>query len=399
MKSGKASNDKPDDKRLKQLKALIGMAALVNSTLDIQQIKRRAIHAAAELLDAETGSLLLIDQDSGELFFEVALEKSDGLERIRLKKGEGIAGWVAEHGIPQIIHDVGSDERFFKDADMVSGFSTRNMLCVPVRTREKRLGVLEVVNKMEGSFDANDLEVLVAFANHVALAMENALLYEENIRQLKTRLIEEKRHAAEKEKILKDLHDGIGGITTNIGLLAELGQKKPSLEEVKKTFATIAELSREGLAEIKSFMCSLDTKEGNWHTMTAELRRVGSSMLEPLGISFAFENSVHEVNEQPGSLVSLNIFRIFKEAMTNVIKHSRAKNVSVAMAVRPEGMHLSIKDDGIGLETKGKGRGLSNMKARADEIGGRLTIDSRDGTLVALEIPLPLKYPAGAIEI
>ncbi|HWR59277.1 MAG TPA: GAF domain-containing protein [Thermodesulfovibrionales bacterium] len=392
------SRNIPTDKKLDQLQALINMAALVNSTLNIQEIKKSAIYAAAGLLDAETGSLLLVDQETGELFFEVALEKSERLGEVRLKKGEGIAGWVAERGTPQIIHDLTSDKRFFKNADIVSGFSSRNMICVPVRTKERILGVLEVVNKREGSFDENDLDILVGFSHHVALAMENALLYEENIRQLKSRLKEEERHAREKGKILKDLHDGIGGITTNISLLAELAQKETSLEDIRKTLATIAELSREGLADIKSFMCSLDIEEGNWRTLMAEIRRIGRSMIEPHGISFVMESIIHDASEEPGSLVSLNVFRIFKEAMTNVIKHSGARNVRVTMDAGPEKLLLSIKDDGIGLEVKGKGRGLSNMSTRAEEIGGRLAVTSGNGTLVCLEIPVPFKYPMEGFE-
>ena len=141
-KSGvsKTSSDMRADKRLRQLRALIDMAALVNSTLDLKEIKKSAIRAAAELLDAETGSLLLIDQKTGELYFEYALRKGERLTEVRLKKGEGIAGWVAEHGTPQIVRDVGADSRFFKNADMISEFKTRNMICVPVRTKEKALG-------------------------------------------------------------------------------------------------------------------------------------------------------------------------------------------------------------------------------------------------------------------
>ncbi len=387
------------NRRLRQLRALIEMAALVNSTLDLKEIKKRAIRAAAELLDAETGSLLLIDQKTGELYFEYALRKGERLTEVRLKKGEGIAGWVAEHGSPQIVHDVGADSRFFRNADMISEFTTKNMICVPVRTKEKALGILEAVNKRKGSFDSDDLEILAAFADHVALAMENAILYEENIRQLKSRLAEEKRHASEKEKMLRDLHDGIGGITTNISLLAEIGRKKSSLGEVRKTLATIAELSREGLSEIKSFMCSLDIKEDNWRAMTAELRRIGSSMVEPLGISFAMDAADCDQKEYPRGLLSINVFRIYKEAMTNVIKHSGAGSVHVTMEVGPSGLRLAVRDDGRGLAgAKGKGRGLLNMKTRAEEIGGRLEVASGKGACVLLDVPFPLKYPGVDIE-
>lgn len=156
------------------------MTALINSTLDTGKIRKRAIEAAARLLDAETGSLLLIDPETQDLYFEVALgEKGDSLKTIRLKKGQGIAGWVAETGEPALVHDASSDPRFFKEADKKSAFVTRNMLCVPVKTKEKTLGVLQAVNKINGAFEEADIEILNALANQVAVAVENANLYEE----------------------------------------------------------------------------------------------------------------------------------------------------------------------------------------------------------------------------
>jgi len=167
-------------KRLEQLNTLMELSALINSTLDTGEIRARAIEAAIKLLGAEAGSLMLIDQESGDLFFEVALgDKGDRVKEIRLKKGEGIAGWVAEKGEGMISHNVQSDGRFFKNADERSTFTTRNMVCVPVKTKERVIGVLEAINKTHGMFDEEDREALVALANQVAVAIENANLYQE----------------------------------------------------------------------------------------------------------------------------------------------------------------------------------------------------------------------------
>ncbi|MCL5023888.1 MAG: GAF domain-containing protein [Nitrospirae bacterium] len=390
-----ARRDASKDRELKQLRALMDMAALVNSTLNIHAIQRRSVDAAAKLLNSETASLILIDQETGELYFEVALKKGARLKQVRLRKGEGIAGWVVEHGIPQIIHDIRSDRRFFARADQVSGFRTKNMVCVPVKTREKILGVLEAVNKRKGTFSPEDMELLVAFSHHVALAIDNALLYEDNIRHLVMRLREEKQHARERERILKDLHDGIGGITTNISLLADLAQDASSLEEVRKTLSTISELSREGLSEIRCFMNSIDESRVDWHTLMADIRHYGSTCIEPHGIRFRVRETIRDVREPPVSILYLNLFRIYKEALANVLKHAKAKTVTVALDVRPERLLLVVKDDGVGLgKPGGSGRGLRNMKARAWELGGTLTVSSRSGTQVRLELSLPLRLGA-----
>ena len=218
--------------------------------------------------------------------------------------------------------------------------------------------------------------------------------YEESVRLYQERIEEEKRHRMEKEKILMDLHDGIGGITTNISILSELAQKAKDGDAVKRTLATISRLSRDGIAEIRSFMHSLDHKDLNWRTLAVELRNQGMTMVEHHSIQFLIDTAVEDTQEQPGSLVWVNLFKIYKETLTNVIKHSKATTVKVLFRVGPEGVRLVIEDDGVGIGAgRAGGRGLSHMKTRAAEIGGSVNIVSDRGTTMKLELPLPLKYP------
>jgi putative nucleotidyltransferase with HDIG domain len=166
--------------RIKQLNTLIELSALINSSLDIAEIRKKAIEAATELVNAEAGSLLFLDEKTGDLYFDVAIgEKGEKVKTIRLKKGQGIAGWVTEHDEPVIINDAQNDPRFFKGADEKSGFVTKSMICVPVKTRDKIVGVLQAVNKKSTSFDNDDLDLLKGLSNQVAIAIENARLYDE----------------------------------------------------------------------------------------------------------------------------------------------------------------------------------------------------------------------------
>lgn len=198
------------------------------------------------------------------------------------------------------------------------------------------------------------------------------------------------KKSKEKEKLLKDLHDGIGGVTTNISFLAEMAKETSSVTDIKKILSNISELSRESLSEIRSFMHSLDEKETNWPSMIAELRHRGGNMIESHGISCHIKTCIDENTNQPSSLLCLNLFRIYKEALTNIVKHSKAKVVNVIINVSLEKLFISIRDDGIGLEeVKKMGRGITNMKARAREIGGKLTVTHDKGTCVRLDLPLP----------
>jgi len=171
-----------NDQKLQQLKTLIEMTTLINSSLDPLRVREKVIEAATLLLHAEAGSLLLLDHKTGELFFEVALgEKGDEVKSLRLKPGTGIAGWVAEHRQPVLCNDAASDPRFFSGVDAKSGFATRNMVCAPVMARDRLIGVLEALNKIDGVFTQDDVTILYALANQVAIAIENAQLYQEAI--------------------------------------------------------------------------------------------------------------------------------------------------------------------------------------------------------------------------
>lgn len=164
--------------RLRQLDTLIEISGLITSIFDIEEIKRRAVEAATGLVGAEAGSLLLLDAEQGCLTFEVACGQSGScLETLSFDKERGIAGAVLESGVPVLVPDVQRDHRFFPEIDRISGLTTREMLCVPVKTREKTLGVLQTINKKEGHFREDDLPVLHALANQVAIAIENARLH------------------------------------------------------------------------------------------------------------------------------------------------------------------------------------------------------------------------------
>lgn len=385
----------------RQLMILMETSALITSTLETTEVTRRAIASALRLLQAEAGSLLLIDRHDRELFFEAVVGGSENeIRRFRLPYGKGIAGWVAKHGVPQLVGDVRLDPRWCSDVDATSGFVTREIASVPVKFKEHTIGVLEAINRNGGSFSPEDLDILQTLANQVAVALENARLFEENSRQYEQLLAAERRHEEEKEKLLKDLHDGIGGLTTNINLLAELGQKQTTVDELKMTLATIAELSREGMGEIRTFMNALEDRDAGWSDLVAEMRRYGHAVLDPHGISFALGCDVSGVDVRPGIFVYLSLFRIFKESLANIVKHAGATSVGVELSVTPAQVSFSVRDNGRGCAGNDRtGRGISNMRTRARELGGELRLDSDQGTDIRLSFPTPLQNGrTGAVE-
>jgi HD-GYP domain-containing protein (c-di-GMP phosphodiesterase class II) len=167
------------DNLIEKLHTLMEFSALINSTLDTSLVRQRAIEASTRLLNADAGSLLLVDHENGELFFEVATgEKGGKLKEMRLKIGEGIAGWVAQTGEAVIVDNVQDDWRFCSVADRISEYQTHTLLAVPVRVGSRTVGVLQAVNKQVGTFSSEDRDLLMSLAHQVAPAIENSQMYE-----------------------------------------------------------------------------------------------------------------------------------------------------------------------------------------------------------------------------
>lgn len=164
------------EKKLAVLKSLYDVGKLLTSTLDLESVLSLIVEKTGELLTAKQWSLMLVDAENSELFFEIVIgPNAEEVKKQRLKIGEGIAGWVVEHNEPLLIPDVSMDQRFFRGIDRITGFTTKSVLCVPLFNHGEVLGAIELVNKYSGSqFDSDDLETLQLFADFIAIAIRNA---------------------------------------------------------------------------------------------------------------------------------------------------------------------------------------------------------------------------------
>jgi putative nucleotidyltransferase with HDIG domain len=172
---------KERERGLGKISELMEISRILNLSLEPKIVRKKAIRAVTRLLECETASLLFVDEEKGELYFEVALgEKGDMVKEIRLKLGEGIAGWVAENNEAALINDVKGDRRHSHRADAKSTFVTRNMVCAPMVINEKVIGVLQAINKLEEKdFLTYDLDLLKSLSHQVAIAVDNARLHDE----------------------------------------------------------------------------------------------------------------------------------------------------------------------------------------------------------------------------
>jgi len=168
-------------KRKQELVAIkqIG-SALASSTFDIKQVLKYTMDMIRTLMNVEAGSLSLVK--GSELEFAVAFELDMKLlQTVRLKLGQGISGAVAARGEAIVENDPPRSSHFYPKTEEVTGFKTRSVLCVPIISQGKVIGVIEVLNKREGDFGDEDKDILQSIATSVSIALENARLYKETV--------------------------------------------------------------------------------------------------------------------------------------------------------------------------------------------------------------------------
>jgi GAF domain-containing protein len=167
-----------DERRARR--ALVEVSVRLNSLLSLPELLEATMQTASDLMNAETSSILVLDEAGKELTFAVATGEAGGsVSELRFPADRGIAGWVLKHGKAAIVNDVTKDRRFYAQVDRGSGFQTRSILAVPLHIRDRAIGVVEVINKRGGSgFSARDGETASALAAQAAVAIENARLYQ-----------------------------------------------------------------------------------------------------------------------------------------------------------------------------------------------------------------------------
>ena len=202
-------------RRVDELVSLNQMGQMLSSTLELEQILTILMDQTAAILDAEAGSVSLLDKESGELVFMVAAgPKGDEVKGLRLPAGRGVAGWSAQEGQPVLVPDVREDARFYGQVDRETGFVTKSLLCVPLIAKNKVIGVVEVLNKRTGTFSEYDLSLLSSLATVAATALENARLYE----RIRTFNEELEQRVAERTSELLTLHTIAATVSQSLDL-------------------------------------------------------------------------------------------------------------------------------------------------------------------------------------
>jgi diguanylate cyclase (GGDEF)-like protein len=151
------------------------VAKALTSSLNLDSILQTIMEKMAEYFRPDTWSLLMVDEGKDELYFAIAVgEAADTLKSVRLKMGEGIAGWVARHGEALIVPDVYKDPRFAKRIDELTRWKTRSIVCIPLKSKHRVLGVIQLINVQMEEFSEAEMFFLHSLCDYAAIAIDNA---------------------------------------------------------------------------------------------------------------------------------------------------------------------------------------------------------------------------------
>jgi signal transduction histidine kinase len=202
-----------------KLATALKVGFIINSTIDIVEVLSLIMKYANILTDAMGSTLMLLDEKTDELVFSVPTgPNTEKLEDIRIPSGAGVAGWVMENQQYALVSDTKKDSRFYSHIDDMSGIKSQSLLCVPMRSHRRRIGVLEVINKKNGDyFNEEDALMLSVFSNQAAIAIENAMLVKSIHNRIeKEKQIEKKMAESERIRSIGILASGIAHDFNNI---------------------------------------------------------------------------------------------------------------------------------------------------------------------------------------
>jgi len=386
------------DSSVARLAKLIEASKNINSTLDLEKLLGRILDAAVKSIDADRGTVYLVDEIKKELWSKVL--RGENMVEIRLPVGKGLAGYVAETGEIINIPDAYNDPRFNPDVDKKTGYRTNNMLCMPMRNKDGNIiGVFQLLNKKGGVFGKEDEQFIDALSAHASVAIENARIAQEMVSN--ERLSAVGRMAS---TIIHDIKNPMG----TLRVYAQVMKKKSGNEEAAK-------LADEMIHQVDRFV-----------NMTQEIldftRGVSSVNLADLEFSEVMENVLGFIEKD---LNKNNVELVRKTNFKGKVKLDEDKVVRVfyniasnARDAMPQGGKLTVRteasdgfvkvefsDTGSGMPEEvqkkifepfmtygkkhGTGLGMAIVKKVIDDHKGKIEIDSEMGKGTTIRMMFP----------
>ena len=388
-----------------ELVALSRVSAALSGLWDLDAILSVALDNMLNIMNGTIGGILLLDEQTQTLSYRVHQGLSTKyVEEMHLSLGEGIAGRVAQSGKSVLLKDISADPRVARP-DLVSTEGIKAFISVPLRAKDKVLGVINVASHTPHRFTTNDMYLLHSIGDQLGVAIEQARLYErlrkarERLRRLaRQNLIAEEE---ERRRIARELHDETSqtlfGLALQLQALVEMAEISGSQDaEFISKLKKVQSLAVQVHSEVSRLIADLRPALLDTLGLVPAVRQHAESRLHPLGINVSVE--IKGRDRRLPSDVEAALFRFIQGAIGNIAQHSRAKNAIIVLEYQDDELLLHISDDGEGfdvseitdVEESGRGRGLFSMRERIGLLGGTSSIESQlgQGTTVRARVPI-----------
>lgn len=347
---------------VKRYARLLEIASELVSVLDLNTLLQHIVDAAQELTESEGASLLLYDPQTHQLYFQAATGPLNEQEKQTAIPAESsIAGWIFTNNEPLLVEDAKSDPRFFREIDVLTQFKTRSILGVPLHAKDKTLGVIEVVNKLEGTFQEMDLRLLQSLAAQAAIAIENSRLFQQSdliaemVHELRTPLaaLTAAAHLIQRPELEDDQRDKLS---------RTMYSEVQRLNEMATDFLDIARLESGRI----SFVREPIYLEGLIRECLEIIRPQAEA--ERITLATEIDRSLEPVLGDRNRLKQLLL-----NLLTNAIKYNHQRG-QVLVTLRCEGdeLLLSVKDTGKGIPPESLSRVFDRFYRVPDQETGAI---------------------------
>ena len=378
---------------------LIEISRDLASTLDLDTLLADIVRASADITKAEAASILLYDDTARQLYFQIATNIDEPTMRgLIVPLDKSIAGWIVTNRQSVRIDDAHKDERFFGDVDQTIDYSTKSLLGIPLITKNKVVGVLEVVNKKRGKFTDPDESMLTVLGAQAAVAIENARLFQQSdliaefVHELRTPLaslstatyllLRPEMSREQSDQIVNNIHNETLRLNSLASSFLDLARLESGRVQFRKTRFSAADL----IYECRDVMMS------KAHETSIQIR-----------VDVPGDMPLMEADRDKIKQVLLNL-------TSNAIKYNRPNgSVIITGSFTDTELTITIQDTGLGIpedsiphlfekffrvrehegKASGTGLGLSICKQIVQGHNGRIEVKSKMGVGTSFSIHLP----------
>jgi len=379
--------------RTRELQTLLEISRTVSSTLDLQILLGLVLDQLKTVVDYSGAAVFTLEMD--KLVLQAARGPfSDGdLAQSRFVPGNAIDQLVIQEQRPVVIGDVYGDSPLsvsFRNAigDRLHqlGGAIRSWMAVPLIVKDEVIGLIVLDHTEPASFTQHQSDLVMTFAAHVAVAIENARLYRQS---------QELAALQERQKLARELHDSVSQALYGIGLGARAARKMLDLsattnQDLVEPLEYVLSLAEAGLAEMRALIFELRPDSLENEGIVAALSKQAAALEARHQIDVAVE-----LCPEPDLSLEAKqtLYRIAQEAINNIVKHSGASRVELTLSVDSAGAALEVSDNGVGFDPQAQypgHLGLRSMRERAERLGGTLVVESgsNQGSRVWARLPL-----------